>query len=244
MPLPELIRTDKHLPPLLSPGGTVVELHHHLWEPDGRLDHASPAAIDAAVRAAAVTEADGLAYPAPIDMLAHLIAHAVYSHRLDCGPLLLADVDFLLQARPIDWARFWERARMEGWSGGARLVLSLVARHRSGISIAWSGQEPVPEALLDDAALLLLQDLERRQSAGFLASLQRRGWPGLLDRVTGRRRVATGPAVRREMASAGGFIGWAGSRWRRTAGDLAHRDTRNQARSLARLSSWLDRPVD
>ncbi|QEA16105.1 nucleotidyltransferase domain-containing protein [Novosphingobium ginsenosidimutans] len=244
LPLPELVRTDKHLPPLLSPGGTVVELHHHLWEPDGRLDHASPAAIDAEVRAGAVMDEDGLAYPAPIDMLAHLIAHAVYSHRLDCGPLLLADIDFLLRARPIDWARFWVRAGTEGWSSGARLVLSLVEHYRSAVRIEWHDHKPVPDALLNDAALLLLQDLDRRQSAGFLASLQRRGWQGLRDRVTGRRRVAAGPAVRREMASAGGFIGWAGSRWRRTAGDLVRRDTRKQARALARLSAWLDHPRD
>ncbi len=244
LPLADLIRTDKHLPPLLSPGGTVVELHHHLWEPDGRLDHASPAAIDAAVRAAAVTEVDGLAYPAPIDMLAHLIAHAVYSHRLDCGPLLLADIDFLLRVRPIDWVQFWDRAAAEGWANGARLVLALVERHRTGATIDWGDQAPVPAALLDDAADLLLQELDRRQSAGVLASLQRRGWQGLLDRVTGRRRVAAGPAVQRDMAAAGGFLSWAGSRWRRTAGDLAHRDTRQQARSLARLSTWLDRPAD
>ena len=242
LPLPELVRTDKHLPPLLSPGGTVVELHHRLWEPDGRLDHASPVAIEAAVRADAVTEEDGLSYPAPIDMLAHLIAHAVYSHRLDCGPLLLADVDFLLRTRPINWARFWQRAGSEGWSAGARLVLSMVERHRSGASIEWIDCQPVPDAMLDDLSLLLLQDLDRRQSANFLASLRLGGWQGLLDRVTGRRRLVSGPAVRREMASAGGFLGWASSRWRRTASDLAHREARIQAHSLARLSSWLDQP--
>lgn len=243
LPLPDLIRTDKHLPPLLSPGGTVVELHHHLWEPDGRLDHASPALIDAAVRARAVTEADSLAYPVPLDMLAHLIVHAVYSHRLDCGPLLLVDVDYLLQGRSIDWVQFWRRAESEEWTAGARLVLSLAERYRK-ISVNWGHQKPVPEVLLDDAALLLLQDLDQRQSAGFLASVQRRSWIGLLDRLTGRRRVATGPAVQREMASMGGFLGWAGSRWRRTAADLARRGTRNQARALSRLSAWLDQTAD
>lgn len=241
LPLAELILTDKHLPPLLSPGGTVVELHHHLWEPDGRLDHASPRAIEAAVRVAAVNERDGLAYPAPADMLAHLIAHAVYSHRFDCGPLLLADIDCLLRVRPIDWAEFWHRAGAEGWGGGARLVLALVERHRAGVEVDWCDEIPVPAALLGDAADLLLQDLDQRQSAGVLASLRRRGWQGLLDRISGRRRIATGQAVQRDMASAGGFLSWAGSRWRRTIGDLAHHDTRQQGLALARLSSWLDR---
>ena len=243
-PLAELVRTDKHLPPLLSPGGVVVELHHRLWEPNGRLDHASPAMIDAAVRAAAVTEADGLDYPTPLDMLAHLIVHAVYGHRLDCGPLLLADVDCLLQVRSISWPTFWSRARTEGWDRGARLVLALVERYRAGVRIDWVDEAPVPLAQLDGAADLLLQDLDRRQSAGVLASVRRRGWQGLFDRITGRRRLAGGGTVKRDMEVAGGFATWANARWRRTAGDLAHGATRQQGMALAQLSAWLDKTCD
>ena len=47
MALAEVVRLDKHMPALLAPRGTVVELHHRLWEPDGRLDHASPAQNEA-----------------------------------------------------------------------------------------------------------------------------------------------------------------------------------------------------
>lgn len=239
--LEELIRTDKHLPPLLSPGGTVVELHHCLWEPAGRLDHASPAAIDAAVRAKAVTEPDGIAYPAPIDMLAHLIAHAVYSHRLDCGPLLLADIDYLLRVRPIDWVTFWERAAVEGWRSGARLVLALVERWRGAerVTLTATAGPDVPAAVLDEAADLLLQDLASRQSAGVLASIRRQGWGGLNDRLRGRTSSGTGP-VQRDLAVQGGFASWAGSRLRRTLGDLIRAEPRQQGEALARLSRWLD----
>lgn len=242
--LDDLLLTDKHLPPLRAPGGTVIELHHRLWEPDGRLDHASPLAIDNAVRRAAVTESDGVAYPAPADMLAHLIVHAVYSHRLDCGPLLLADIDFLLQARSIEWPAFWDRAAAEGWLSGARLVLALVAAWRGAGSIALTptaGPE-VPAAIIEDAALLLLQDLDSRQSAGVLASIERLGWQGLTDRVLGRKRGG-GQLVRRTTGSAGTFAGWAASRLRRTTGDLLRAGPRDQARALARLSRWLDDPA-
>lgn len=240
LPLLDLVRADKHLPPLLSPGGAVIELHHRLWEPTGRLDHTSPQAIDAAVRAAAIGEADGLAYPAPADMLAHLIVHAVYIHRLDCGPLLLTDIDCLLRARPIDWPVFWQRARAEGWLGGARLVLALVEQYRAAVRIDWCDEVPVPIEVLDDAADLLLQDLDRRQSAGVLASVSRRGWQGLIDRAVGRRRLESGEIIQRDMAPAGGLLRWAGSRWQRTVGDLARRGTRQQGHALARLSEWLD----
>lgn len=240
--LADLIRTDKHLPPLLSPGGTVVELHHRLWEPDGRLDHASPLEIDAAVRRAAVTEADGLSYPAPADMLAHLIVHAVYSHRLDCGPLLLADIDYLLQVRTIDWAVFWDRAAAEGWRGGARMVLALVERWRDAGSIVLtaSAGPDVPAALLDDAADLLLQDLDSRHSAAVLASVRRQGWRGLADRLRGRTQSQDG-GVQRDLDVHGGYAAWAGSRLRRTLHDLVRPGPRHQGQALARLSQWLDR---
>lgn len=244
LPLADLLRTEKHLPPLLAPGGTVIELHHRLWEPAGRLDHASPVAIDAAVRAAAVTEADGIAYPAPADMLAHLIAHAVYSHRLDCGPLLLADIDYLLSARPIDWGAFWLRAGVEGWLSGARLVLDLVATYRPGtlIEIYPQAGPEVPAAVRDTAIDLLLQDLGSRHSAGVLASVRRQGWQGLVDRTLGRRRAEGRQAVQREMGSAGGFGIWALTRLQRTGGDLVKAEPRRQGLALARLSRWLDQP--
>lgn len=242
LPLADLLLTDKHLPPLLSPGGTVVELHHRLWEPDGRMDHASPAAIDAGVRARAMTETDGIAYPAPADMLAHLIAHAVYSHRLDCGPLLLADIDYLLRARQIDWPAFWARAAAEGWSSGAQLVLALVAEFRPAVPIDLTPASgpAVPAALLGEAAALLLQDLESRQSAGVLASVRKQGWQGLVDRALGRRRGAGAAPIARDMAPEGGFAAWALSRLQRTGGDLLRRETRQQGLALARLSRWLD----
>lgn len=240
--LVDAIRLEKHLPPLIAPGGTCIELHHRLWEPDGRMDHASPREIDAVVRAAAITEADGISYPAPIDMLAHLIAHAIYSHRLDCGPLLLADIDFLLGSRPVDWSVFWARARREGWRDGARLVLELVVAHRSGVVVDFSADpgSPVPRLILEQAPQLLLQDLTMRKSAGVLASIRTQGAKGLYNRLLGRRSVAGAEATQREMGSEGGYFGWMSKRLRRTAADLSNPEVRHQAEAMADLSQWLD----
>lgn len=240
--LVEAIRLEKHLPPLIAPGGTCIELHHRLWEPNGRMDHASPQEIDSAVRAAAITEADGISYPAPIDMLAHLITHAIYSHRLDCGPLLLADIDFLLRNRPVDWPTFWARASREGWRDGARLVLELVLAHRAGVAIDFSADPgpPVPTDIQAQAPQLLLQDLAMRKSAGVLASIRKQGAQGLLNRLLGRRSVGGAPAIQREMSSEGGYFGWMTKRLHRTASDLSNREVRQQADALAELSRWLD----
>jgi hypothetical protein len=243
MPLEAIVRLDKHMPPLRAPGGTAIELHHRLWEPDGRLEHASPAADEAGLHARAITGADGIRYLAPADLLSHLIVHAVYSHRLDCGPLLLADVAFLLRASAIDWPRFWAAARAEGWRDGARLVLELVARARPGapIDFAPDSGEPPPAGLIETAPDLMLQELATRASARLAAATLKQGVSALVARSLGRRGAAGEAGITRDMTHEGGFAGWALSRSWRTLRDLAQRDTRRQSRQLAALSSWLDR---
>lgn len=242
MPLAQVVRLDKHMPPLLAPRGTVIELHHRLWEPDGRLDHASPAQNEAALRSRAVCDDDGLHYLAPHDTLAHLIVHAVYSHRLDCGPLLLPDIDFLVQAAPIDWAAFWTQASAEGWRSGARLVLDLVAQYRTGAAIDFGPDSgpPSPPELFEAAPDLLLQDLDTRGSAGLAAAALKAGPAKLLQRLRGRRGAHGEGEVTRSMAHEGGMLGWAGSRAWRSLTQLARADVRRQSRQLAALSQWLD----
>lgn len=242
MALADILRLDKHMPPLIGPRGTLIELHHRLWEPEGRLDHASPAARDEGVRARSRVLDDGIRYPAAEDMLAHLIVHAAYSHRFDCGPLLLADLDHLLARETIDWPQFWARAAAEGWRGGARLVLDLVADYRAGARIAFTPEAgpPSPANLRADAAQLLLQDMDSRASAAVAATALKGGTAGLVQRLGGRRTAAGEGSVQREMDTEGGALGWAWSRLRRTLGDLSRGDVRGQSRRMAQLSRWLD----
>jgi hypothetical protein len=242
MALADILRLDKHMPPLRAPNGTTIELHQHLWEHDGRLDHASPAARDAELRQRALRADDGILYPSGDDMLAHLIVHAAYSHRLDCGPLLLADIDFLLRRISVNWHRFWEVTAQQGWQRGARLVLELVAQYRTGTTIDFTAdQGPAPlSGLMEAAPDLLLQDLDTRRSAGFAASAAMYGGPRLLARLTGKRSSKEGAAAVRNMAEEGGFLGWASSRLVRTVTELARADVRRQSRSLSQISKWLD----
>ncbi|MBS0477353.1 MAG: nucleotidyltransferase family protein [Proteobacteria bacterium] len=239
--LADLIRLDKHLPPLVAPRGTMFELHHRLWELPGRLDHAAPTARDQVVRERAVT-IEGIRFPCVEDMLAHLIVHATYSHRLDCGPRVLADVGFLLQREAIDWAAFWPRAAQEGWRDGARLVLEMVAASRAGVAIDFVPDtgKPVPPALRDDAVQLLFLEPERRASARFVAGTLKGGLATLTARALGQRKAEGEASITRDMASEGGRAGWITSRLSRVAGDLADRDTRRQSGALARLSRWFD----
>ncbi|MFN3516814.1 MAG: nucleotidyltransferase family protein [Novosphingobium sp.] len=241
--LAETVRIDKHMPPLAAPRGTMIELHHRLWERDGRLDHASPNSSEIDVLARAIREEDGISYPAAEDLLGHVIVHAVYSHRLDVGPLVLCDVEHLLRAAPVDWTRFWAAAAANRWREGARLVLELVDRYRPGVAIDFSADAgpPAPPELLRAAPDLLLQDLATRASAGLAAKTIKQGPAGLAERITGRRKVVGEAAVTRAATGPGGRLGWAGSRALRSLRELARADVRRQSRQLAALSQWLDR---
>jgi Uncharacterised nucleotidyltransferase len=242
MPLEAIVRLDKHMP-LLAPGGTLIELHHRLWEPDGRLEHASPQANETAILARAVIGKYGIRYLASADLLAHLIVHAVYSHRLDCGPLLLPDIAWLLQTAEVDWSHFWAEAAAGNWRDGARLVLELVARTYPEAEIDFAPDQgaPPPADLLEVAPDLLLQELETRASARLAAATLKAGASALVSRSLGRRSAKGETEVTRDMAHEGGRAGWALSRSWRTIRDLSRRDTRRQSRQLAALSSWLDR---
>lgn len=237
LPIEQLLVVDKSPPPLIAPRGTPIELHWHAWFPAGRLDHFSPAPDDAGMFARARRGNDGVLYPCAEDMLTHLAVHGVYSHRLDCGPLLLPDIAMLLASGPLDWAGFWARAAREGWSSGARLVLDLVRRHCPEAAIDFTGAPAqTPPELLDAAAELLLQDHDTRLSAGVMAG----GFSGLVRRLRREVRTADGTAVRRDSDRDGGYLAWAGSRLRRTLADLADPAVRRQSRRMAQISRWLD----
>lgn len=241
LPIADILRLDKHLPPLLSPRGTLFELHHRLWERQGRLDHASPGAQDAAVRARAVT-VDGITYPCGEDMLVHLIVHAAYSHRLDCGPRILADIDFLLRREMVDWPAFWARSKREGWRDGARLVLELTCSCRAGVRVDFTPDQgkPVPPALREAALHLLFLDPDARKSAGFAASLARGGLPALWSRALGRRSAAGAAPAVSSPTGLGDRAGRLVGRLVRIAADLRGRDVRRQSANLAHLSRWFD----
>ena len=236
----ECVRLDKHLPVLIAPRGTAVELHLRLWELNQRLDHGLPERSEEAVFARAERGADGIAYPAAEDMLAHLVIHALYSHRLDCGPLILSDLAFLAAARPLDWDTVWTRAEAEGWRDGLRLLLDLVRQYRPEAPVDLRG-ETTPAELRATAVQLLLQDLDTRKSAGLAAATLKDGPAKLLRRLRGVNAAEGEATVQRKMATDGGRIGWATDRAKRTLRDLVNADVRRQSRQLAAISRWLDR---
>ena len=218
--------TPKHEAPLLAPSGVLIELHRHAWDPPGVQAVLSPALADAGIAERAVLE-DGIAYPAPADMFAHLVIHAAYSHRFDVGPLLLADIDYLLGARPLDWTTIWARADEERWQRGAALVLALVERwRRPGVLAESDCPVAVEDNAVEAASRLLTQPLGARRDAG-LASAVGQAWQD--TGIAGVARLASDRLARPGAAS----------RIMGAAGSIAKSSTRATAADAARVDRWL-----
>lgn len=231
-PQPALAKHDKHLPPLFSPEGVAIELHARVWENEAQAGHPMPRGGGGEgfiERAQSDGDADPALYPRPDDMLAHLIVHAVYSHWLDCGPLVLADVDALLRRAAPDWPAFWRRAGDEGWQRGAALILGLADRWRRPGILAASGCPVAPPGeLLDGAPDLLLQSAERRAEARIIARLQRDGVAGLARAKWAEAQAHPAHFASSMMRRAGQLLGGAASS-----------RARGKAGRMKQLGDWL-----
>lgn len=218
---------DKHLAPMAVPGcDRWLELHHRIAEPG------LPCIATDAILAGARRETIGgreIAFPSPAHMLGHLVLHAVYNHRFDCGPLALVDIAMLLRGETIDPAAFATEAARGGWLPGARLVVALVDRvlGETGFAI---GQHDVPEPILAHAEGLLLQDFDQREQVLFAAQSARQGLAATIV-----RRLRKGLGTRREE----GRLRWFGSRTLRTIRQASDPRARGEAGAGAIVARWL-----
>jgi len=240
VPIEDCLRFDKHLPLMLAPRGTPVELHKRLSQPDGRLDLDAPHVDEAVLMDRAMT-VDGLSYPVVEDMLAHLIVHAVHGHRLDCGPLILTDIEFLTRQHAVDWPAFWQRARHEGWQDGAQLLFELVRRFHNGKAILRVDSEPAapPDAICETALDLMLQNLETRRSAKLMGALAEGNLGLVWRRVTGRMAAQGETGTVADRSATGGFIHWAVHQAKTGMAQLADREVRAQSRQHNQFRRWL-----
>ena len=161
------LQADKHhLPALLTPSGfSHMELHRGVQSAASAMDRDRNTLLLAGVWAHACEHPIGpapITFPAPTDLLLHLIMHAAYDHLLNNGPLILSDVAFLVRRHAIDWDRFWRTAETLESLRGTVLLLDLADRYWRDVPIEWSPTAVALrgelDAVRDSAALLMLQD--------------------------------------------------------------------------------------
>ena len=224
---PDVDTAVKHLPGLVAPGGTLVELHVHCWELPAQVGHRMPPRQDGAILASAAERGDDdVPVPASEHLMAHHVVHAAYSNWLDGGPLALVDLTQLVGRENYDWSMTWQQAEAGGWARGLALLLALADHWRTpGIVQASGCRIAVDDDVLQAAPGLLLQPLDKRSGAALLA---------------GGKKGAGALADRYRRARDEGLSRWMGSRIARTAGDLADAETRKRAKAMKRLGKWLD----
>jgi len=224
----------KQFPPLVGPDGVVVELHTHAWEPPGSMEWPTPPLDDAGLIARAGSETgERFNRPGQADMMAHLCIHAAYSHRFEVGPLLLADIDYLLRRRAIDWPAFWTGAERGGYLRGAALVLAMVDRWRRPGTLE-QAQCPlaVDAGLVDHASALLVQPLAERKGTRVLSALREAHEAGGLGRTAVIAFDRMG-RLAREPARLAKRIG-------ETVAMLGHARVTASARHSAAIGQWLE----
>ena len=181
--LSRFAKAETHLPPLHSPEGVMCELHAHVWSRPPLPGSPMPVSDNAHFLGhARHSERLGAAIPCAEDMLAHLVVHAACSHLLNVGPMALVDVDLWCARKVIDWPAFWERAQREGFDRPAALVFALVDRwRRPDFLTECQSPHSIPPELLEEAELLLVQDLDLRKDVSVIASLAAGRIGGRLD---------------------------------------------------------------
>lgn len=238
---------DKHLPLLWHDGlGVAVELHRRLSDLPKRHGYHVPQLDSAAMLARSErVSLNGLPArcPLPDDLLAHLMVHALYGHRLDCGPLVLADIHFLLATGQVDAAGLWQQARGGGWERGAALLLALTERYFGPQPLAPSeAAAPPPERIVATAEEALLQELATRDHAETLADLlAARSLAALAGALVKRLR----PDRQVIEAEGGGrrawrfWPVWVWGRLRRLISRIGDPRARREASHAAALVRWL-----
>lgn len=134
--LPESYLTHcKDLPPLLSPNGVNLELHHKLF--DVAPNDVGYAAYQSALFENSICQTISgtqIRFLGIEDLLVHLCVHAASQHHFNLGPLALSDIVYLTETHAIDWQDFMRKAFTEMWRRCAFSVFYL-AKHNLGAKI-------------------------------------------------------------------------------------------------------------
>ena len=244
-PEARVIADGKHLPGLLAPGsGVLVEIHTRL------IDALTPtwARSDQAFRNLAQSrnrrlpaKEGGCTVFSDDDTLLHVIVHAVLDNQFNNGPVLLIDIEALVNHGDIDWDRFWATAQEIGAVRAAQLALRLAETVMPGMAIGWQKHSPqrLDGKFVASAASLMLIPLEKRTELGFIGRLARFRWSErsriLLDSMFRNRSFSAAAAQiggnEQQHGAAGGLA--------RKLTNVSSKEGRSHIKRSLEVANWL-----
>lgn len=169
------IAQAKHLPGLRTPDGTIsIELHAHVDAPGGPL-----AGLDAfACPAHRPLAGRMLPFMGEQDMLVHLCVHAASFHSFNNGPLVIADIGYLLRQPGLDLHAVAARATALGVQRPVALTLALSENcWPSRRNDLFTADMAVPRTLVANARTMCMDPIEQSKNMAFLATLAVQGGP-------------------------------------------------------------------
>ena len=163
------VEQQKHLPGLISPSRKItIELHVHVDQPGGVL-----AGLDAFMNITThKLGGEMLPFMDPTDLLIHLCVHAANFHGFNNGPLIIADIGFLLQNANLDVEQIMMRSAELGVGKPVALTLALTescwGNKRNDLPMMTYAVSPV---MLKVARYLCMRSFDERSNVDFFAKL-------------------------------------------------------------------------
>lgn len=170
-----ILKHGKHLPGVYSVARITIELHARLASPNYRGVSQPELTDDQSIWCRLIHREIGgktLNFFSPTDLLLHLICHATYDHQFDNGPLVLSDIHYLLNKHTIDWPQFWHRAFQEKWHRGCLLTLKMAEYYYGNLNIEFSqslkSEDEISDKFIKEASLLTLRNFAHKHEVHLL----------------------------------------------------------------------------
>lgn len=249
-PISFTLEHNKSLPGLMHPRFRVnVELHSRLFEhqPTSRSDCLLFRNDDLLARRVwKELGAELVAFLPPTETLLHLIVHSAAEHHFDNGPLVLNDIAAILRCEAIDWPHFWAMAKEGSWQRACQLLLAMTETYHGERVIEWAAglSQPVPTDIVENAALMMLQNFALRFDLAVQTELAV-GAPltsrlRLWKRLFPARHVIAAFANRPNTLAAWMYYpSWLLSRLKRTAAGSFNPEQRAEAVRAGHIAAWL-----
>ena len=165
---PKSVLTISHqLPVLVSSTGVAVELHHRVTEPAKYKVCLMTQNIWSRAIMKKIGKVD-VKFSSPEDLLIHLCEHASIHHLFNNGPLILSDINYLVNTHELDWVYILQVTKEYQYTRALLIVLmqaSVKVNTKIPVQVLQSlGADQLDMSVLDTVEDLMLTSIEAHKN--------------------------------------------------------------------------------